>query len=661
MATSTSTHNPPHSSIRASLSSSITIGLLSAGLLALIPLGARSAAADFRLTILHNNDGESQLVNLSNALSDFGGAARFATLVSDLRGAGELEGGVVMLSSGDNFLAGPEFNASLENGVPFYDSIAMSLIGYDAICIGNHEFDFGPEVLADFITGFSPSAPFLSANLDVSAEPSLHALAAAELILPEVIIETAGEQVGIVGALTPDLPFISSPGAAVVDPDLVGRIQERVDHLRLNRGVDKIIVITHLQGISSELALAAQLEHVDVIVAGGGGELLANPGTLLIPDDAVDNNNDGVPDLVFGPYPIWTTDAKGVAVPIVTTRGDYRYVGRLVVDFDDAGNVTAIDASSGPVRVAGGAQPDAVLPDPVVQTLVVDPVSAALADLAATIVADSEVPLDGVTSSIRSKETNLGNLVADSMLWQARELARKASLPMPQIALQNGGGIRNNSVIPSGPLTALDTFSILPFANFVSVVEDVTMDSLKGLLENAVSRVSPPPGFPASGTGRFAQVAGFSFSYEVDTTPGDRVRDVVLDDGTVLFEDGVAVDPSATITVATINFLANGGDQYDFGGAPFTALGVSYQQALRNYLEQALTGSVTALDYPVGGEGRIVRIDNPADLNNDSVINGADMGILLAQWGGPGSADLNNDGVVDGLDAGVLIANWSGD
>jgi 5'-nucleotidase / UDP-sugar diphosphatase len=81
--------------------------------------------------------------------------------------------GVVMLSSGDNFLAGAEFTASLEKGVPFYDSIAMSLIGYDAIAIGNHEFDFGPDVLADFIRGFSPAVPFLSANIDVSAEPAL--------------------------------------------------------------------------------------------------------------------------------------------------------------------------------------------------------------------------------------------------------------------------------------------------------------------------------------------------------------------------------------------------------------------------------------------------------------------------------------------------------
>src|SRR5690606_29064313 len=107
----------------------------------------------------------------------------------------------------------------------------------------------------------------------------------------------------------------------------------------------------------------------------------------------------------------------------------------------------------------------------------------------------------------------------------------------PQVALQNGGGIRNNSLIPAGPVTELDTFAIAAFANFVSVVPAVPRAQFKEILENAVSRI------PAA-DGRFAQVAGFSFTYdpsqqaqEVDDagnvlTPGERVRSVVLDDGT---------------------------------------------------------------------------------------------------------------------------------
>jgi hypothetical protein len=76
--------------------------------------------------------------------------------------------GVMMVSSGDNFLAGPEFNAGVDNGIPFYDTIALDLIGYDAIAIGNHDFDFGPDVLADFISGFSLTSRRTSAPTSTS-------------------------------------------------------------------------------------------------------------------------------------------------------------------------------------------------------------------------------------------------------------------------------------------------------------------------------------------------------------------------------------------------------------------------------------------------------------------------------------------------------------
>ena len=115
----------------------------------------------FRLTILHNNDGESQLINAGRGLEDFGGAARFAALVAKLRQEVIDSGsGVLVLSAGDNFRAGPEFSASLARSpAPFYDIVALDLIGYDAIVLGNHEFDFGPDVLADAIRGSSVPGP----------------------------------------------------------------------------------------------------------------------------------------------------------------------------------------------------------------------------------------------------------------------------------------------------------------------------------------------------------------------------------------------------------------------------------------------------------------------------------------------------------------------
>ena len=249
--------------------------------------GRRAAAQDapaFCLTILHNNDAESQLLDAGSELESYGGAAAFVSLVEQQRASAAAEGcsaldagdvprAVVTLSSGDNFLAGPEFNASLEKGPPFYDSLVVNAIGYDALAIGNHEFDFGPEVLADFIGGVDAEVPFLSANLDLSGEPRLQALADAGRIAGSVVLERAGQQIAVIGATTEDLPFISSPRDVTVG-DVAAAVKAEI--AGLPEGVDKVILISHLQSVNEDVALLQQLEGIDVAIAGGGDELLAS-------------------------------------------------------------------------------------------------------------------------------------------------------------------------------------------------------------------------------------------------------------------------------------------------------------------------------------------------------------------------------------------------
>jgi 5'-nucleotidase len=574
------------------------------------------------LTVLHNNDGESQVINAGSGLEDFGGAAAFRTVVENLmweathgpwirRGANR---GVVMISSGDNFIAGPEFSASLDAGVPFYDTIAMELIGYDAISFGNHDFDFGPDVLADFLDGYVEIPPYVAANLDLTGEPRLQAYVDAGFIVAATVVKERGDLIGVIGIVTPNLPFISSPRNVVVSDDLVNIVQGQVDMLE-SQGINKIILAGHLQNIDNDIALAAQLRGIDVIIAGGGDELLASSGDLLLPGDDAE---------VFGDYPQMATDVSGGMVPVVTTSGEYRYVGKLVVGFDKDGNIVAIDdGRSGPVRVATGdcngflPCDDAVMPDPVMQAMVVDPVEAFVAGLDSSVIATSEVALDGLRSSVRSMETNEGNLIADSQLWQATELAADFGVAIPDVALQNGGGIRNNTIIPAGPITALDTFDMVPFSNFVTVLENIPRDQFKEIMENAVACTQGNDFVvnPFCGSGRFAQIAGFRFEWSASGTgqilnpdgsvlvAGTRVQELILDDATVIVTGG-AVVAGPDLTVATIDFLAKGGDQYPFRGAPFTTLGVTYQQALANYIVDELLGNISAADYPEGGEGR---------------------------------------------------------
>ena len=229
----------------------IALVALAALLAATAVLGAPPAAAQddpVTITILHNNDGESNL--LPDEEGGDPGIARFVATLRALQqnAAGD---GVVTLTSGDNFLASKEFSASLENGTPYFDSIALSGL-YDAMALGNHDFDFGPDVTAEFVSGFQPSIPFLSANADFSGEPNLQFLVASGAIAPSTIIETGGTQVGVIGAITPRLPNISSPRGVVISADVAAAVNAQVEELEA-AGVNKIILISHLQGLTLSL------------------------------------------------------------------------------------------------------------------------------------------------------------------------------------------------------------------------------------------------------------------------------------------------------------------------------------------------------------------------------------------------------------------------
>jgi 5'-nucleotidase/UDP-sugar diphosphatase len=178
----------------------------------------------------------------------------------------------------------------------------------------------------------------------------------------------------------------------------------------------------------------------------------------------------------------------------------------------------------------------------------------------------------------------------------------------PQVAVQNGGGIRGEIDQPAGPISVADTFRLAPFGNFVAVAEDVPAETFRQIIEEGAILL------PTPGDGGFAHLAGAtvvidpSFPARVanqttgeQLTPGQRVRSLVLDDGTVVVANGVTQD--VTVDLAGLNFSLAGGDAYP--PVPFTNLGVTDQQSLQGYIEGPLGGLVTAAQYPRGGEGRI--------------------------------------------------------
>jgi 2',3'-cyclic-nucleotide 2'-phosphodiesterase (5'-nucleotidase family) len=164
-------------------------------------------------------------------------------------------------------------------------------------------------------------------------------------IAKTAVITVGGQRIGLVGATTTRLAAISSPGpevrveGRVDDTDQVSAalIQGFVDQLTA-QGINKIILLAHLQQLQNEVALASQLRNVDIIIAGGSHQVIAKPTDRLRTD---------LPDTRRGDYPILRSSASGQPVAVVNTGSNYRYVGRLVVSFDANGVIARIDPVSG--------------------------------------------------------------------------------------------------------------------------------------------------------------------------------------------------------------------------------------------------------------------------------------------------------------------------
>lgn len=572
------------------LAAALALALATTGLIASAGPAASAGkpqptGVDYTLTVLHFNDGESDLLPDENGA---GGISRFGELLQDLqvaaddenelgnqgrgKGKGPNTRGVVTLTSGDNFLAGPELEVGRAND-RFYDVIALDYLDIDAFTIGNHEFDFGPQFLAEFIGQFEGGDDvFITTNLDFSNEPSLAALEDQGRIADSVIVKDRGEKIGIVGATTPDLEEVSSPGQTIIDPDVAAAIQAEVDRLT-QHNIDKIIVASHLQDIDNELELVTQLRNVDAVVGGGGGE-----------------------DITAS-YPLEATDADGDIVPVVTVPGDYFDVGQLVLEFDKQGDVVGYGGTL--VPVTGDLPQDQFLLENVEQ-----PVTEFLAELDETVVAQSDVDLNGIRNEVRSRETNLGNLMADAHLDAAQERAASFGVPMPVVGLQNGGGIRNDSMIGDGELTLLDTFDIAPFSNFIAVLPDVDRADFVAAVEHGLS------GLPDA-AGSFAQWSGLTVTYDMTQPAGSRIVDLTLDNGQQIVVNGVT-QPGAPVSIATIDFLAGGNDGYDtFETYDFVRVGISYQQALAEYAGELGTigGPEYVERYDVNQRTRIIPIN----------------------------------------------------
>ena len=442
---------------------------------AVLGLSAGTAAADYTLTILHTNDFHARFEPISKYDSTcgekdaaegkcFGGSARLVTAIAEAR---QRSNNSILVDGGDQF-----------QGTLFYTyykgklaAEMMNKMGYDAMTVGNHEFDDGPEVLRGFMDAVS--FPVLMSNADVSREELLK-----DVLKKSSIIEKGGEKIGLIGLTPQDTDELASPGPNVIFTDPVDAVQHEVDALTAE-GVNKIIVLSH-SGYGVDQRVAAGTTGVDVIVGGHSNTLL------------------GSMEGAAGPYPTMVNNTA-----IVSAYAYGKFLGELNVTFDDAGNIT--EAKGAPIIMDGAVAQDEATVARIAEA------AKPLDEIRNKVVAETAEAIDGSKDNCRQVECAMGNLVADAMLARVKDQGI-------QIAIANGGGLRAS--IDAGPVTMGEVLTVLPFQNTLSTFQ-VKGAVVKEALENGVSQVE-------EGAGRFAQVAGLTYAFDPSQPAGSRVSDVMV-------------------------------------------------------------------------------------------------------------------------------------
>jgi 5'-nucleotidase len=432
------------------------------------------------LTLLQINDVYSTV-----PVDGLGGLARVATIRKTLAASGRTP---LLMLAGD-FLSS-SVASSIFRGEQMI--AGLNAMGLDFATLGNHEFDFGVDML---ITRMQ-QAKWQWVIANVIDRRTNGILGGA----PAYVIRTVnGVRVGILGLCLLD--------EGMNNPELRSRLQlldpietaaTLVPQMKAE-GADVIVALTHLR-IFTDQALARRVPDIDVIV--GGHEH----------------------------YPI--IDATGRT--LITKAGmDARAVARI--DLDKRGDAP-LDRFYELIPVTS-----AVAEDPAALTVINDWESRLGAELDAPL-ATSTVALDALESSLRTRETNIGDLFADAMRQQAGA----------DVALINSGGIRSNRVYPPGPLSRRNLLELHPFGNITCKIE-VTGRVLLQALEHSVLRLPL-----AAGT--FPQVSGLTMRVNVAAPAGQRVSSVTI--------SGAPLDPAKTYTLALPDFVMVGGDGFTmFGGS----------------------------------------------------------------------------------------------
>ncbi|MCX8095397.1 MAG: 5'-nucleotidase C-terminal domain-containing protein [Caldisericia bacterium] len=437
------------------------------------------------ITILHTNDFHGYL---SGTDAKNGGLARIYTIVKEEKAKNP---NTILIDAGDhlqganiaNFFKG-------QNVVEIYNAM-----GYNYATFGNHEFDWGKELTLQRIK--EAKYTYLCANLIDTSTGKTFAPKAYDTL------EFSTLKLGFFGLETKELPILVNPkgieGLKILDP--IDTSKTTVETLKKEE-VDFVIAISHLgynDGAGDDdKTLASNVSGINLIIGGHTHTVLKQA------------------DLVNGVY-IVQTGEKGLNLGRIYLDFENTYSGSKLKNF----RYTLIPIT------------DSIKEDDTIKSLIT-PYEEKLKKEMEVVIGETLVDLDGERANVRSKETNLGNLIADMM----RELANS------DIAITNGGGIRAS--IKKGSIKIGDVYNVLPFDNLIVKIE-LTGKDILAALENGFSQIE-------AGAGRFPQVSGLVVKVNKKKPPMSRVVEVLI--------KGKPIELDKVYTVATNDFMAAGGDGY---------------------------------------------------------------------------------------------------
>ncbi|XP_064489234.1 protein 5NUC-like [Ornithodoros turicata] len=503
----------------------------------LLGLCYASSSSDFTLTVLHTNDVHSHFLETDpfggrckpeRKNRCVGGVARHLTLARKFR---KEKDNVLFLNAGDYF-QGTSWYTVLKYR-PLAD--VVKLLRHDAMCLGNHEFDDGPEGLAPYLRELEGVVPVVTSNADFSASPALRDLQ----VNKSILLNVGGMRVGIIGAVTPDTKTAARPGNVTFEDDLSSIRKEAI--ILKRAGIKIIIALTHV-GYNRDQEIAREIPQVSLVVGGHSHTLLYT---------GKDHPKEDRPG---GEYPTVVTRSDGTKALVVQAYWFGKYMGHLDVTYNDAGDIKSW--SGKPILLDQTIEQDQEMLD------VLDKYLPNVTAAGSTVVGSSKVLLMADNGICRRQECNIGNFIADAFFdfFAGKPTSTNGSWSDVNGCLLNGGSIRG-SIGQSETVIRDDLLSVMPFGNSLVVVT-LTGAHLWDLFEHSVANYSP-----TEARGEFLQVSGFLVTYDVSQSPMKRVVSVEALCTNCSVPRYEHLDDPTLYRIVTMSYMYQGGDGYDFSKA----------------------------------------------------------------------------------------------